>query len=93
MVEPSTIEPIACLVASATSPFLKWFSDGPSSVGGIVNLMSVIRIVLIVLVLLGKRAGSAGGVESAVWSWCERLSSGGTCVGEESPEGTRTSSG
>ena len=43
--------------------------------------------------MLGKRAGSGGGVESAGGSGGERLSSGGTCVGEESPDGTRTSSG
>ena len=56
MVEPSAIEPIACLVASATSPFLKRFSDRPSSVGGIVHLASIVRIVLIVLVLGARDA-------------------------------------
>ena len=56
IVEPSTIEPIACLIASAASPFLKWFGDKPGPMGWIVNLTSIFRIVIIVLVLGSREA-------------------------------------
>ena len=56
MVEPGTIEPIARLAATAASPFLKWFGNRPGPMGRIVNLRSIVRIVIIVLILGSRKA-------------------------------------
>ena len=56
VVEPSAIKPIALIVDSTACPLLNWFRDWPVSVGGIVDLTSVIVEVLIVLVLRARDA-------------------------------------
>ena len=90
--KPSAIEPKTFTTALAASPFLKGFGHRPRSMGRMVDLASIIRVVLVVLIVNSREARKKGGINGHLFG-VGGPSSGGTCVGDESSEGTRTSSG